>query len=282
MTAGFTTRALRRFKRFRRALARTSFVCAVACLPECGDLTTLIRDLGFEEIIPPTKIVGPGSVIYIKSEHPFRTGLICDTPHSLGSQFIPEEYVTQQQRFSKTTKRHFALSADVLSQVRADTGYHMIKNVAVTLSNPKIYIVSDTDVLYNMQYRSEICKAAIANRLRGRFKVTIISETLEGDVSYCITWDNGSHLTAEAKLDVLTNLRAKLKLGESAIRGSCIVGYALVWGVVEDRFLARSTIPDYLITQSSGDLDTYRIPGERIQLDPYEDPTPINSDYTED
>ncbi len=236
----------RTISRIRARFARFSFFAAVACFPECGDLSQMIRDMGFQEINPPSTISGPGSVIYIKQEHPLRTGLICDTRHSLGAGFIPREYDTKSNSFSKTKKRHFALSADILSQVRTDNSLHSISNVSVTIANPKIYIVTDTDVFSNIHYRSEVCKQSILRRVNGGFKVSMISETLEGDVSYCVTWDSGAKLSAEAKCDLLTNLRAKLKLGEATIRGSCIVGRALVWGVVDDRFLAQESLADLI------------------------------------
>ena len=266
--------------RLRRICARTTFAAAIACVPQCGDLSQMIKDMGFQEISPPSNISGPGSVIYIKQDHPLRTGLICTTRHSLGVGFIPREYDTRQSQFSKTKKRHFALSADVLSQVRADASMHSISNVSVTLTNPKIYIVDDTDVFSNLPYRSKVCKESILRRMRAKFKVSMISETLEGDISYCITWDSGAHLSAEAKVDLLTNLRAKLKLGDANIKGNCIVGHALVWGVVDDRWLAQESAPDAIHSHSlsshgSVELNDLTEPGGFMQIE--EDSAPLGS-----
>lgn len=232
---------LSRLARLRK-LTLTFAVCAPL---QCHDLRTAIRDLGFQEVIPPSTFSGPGSVIYIRDTHPLRTGVICPPSESLGPLFKPRESETQQSSFSKTKRKHFALGADLLSQIKTDIGTHYIKSVTVTLTNPKIFIVADTDVLMHMHARSEICRRAIAKRrAANQFRISMISETLQGDVTYNVTWETGVHLTAEAKVDVLTNLKAKLKLLDGDIKGNAIVGKALVWGIVDDRWLAESADQD--------------------------------------
>ncbi len=223
-------------------LRKRACVFAV-CLPlQCTDLATAIRDLGFQEVIPPTTFSGPGAMIYIRDTHPLRTGVICPPSESLGPHFRPQESDTQQSSFSKTRKKHFSLGADLLSQISADLGTHVIKTITITLTNPKIFLVADTDVLMHLHERTEVCKRAIANRRDAKqFRISMISETLQGDVTYNVTWQAGVHLDAEAKVDLLSNLMAKLKVHDGTIRGNAIIGRALVWGIVDDKWLAEST-----------------------------------------
>lgn len=221
---------------------RTGAYAFAICLPlQCTDLATAIRDMGFQEIMPPTTFSGPGAVIYIRDTHPLRTGVICPPGESLGPRFQPRESDTQQSSFSKTKRKHFTLGADLLSQITADLGAHVIKTITVTLTNPKIFIVADTDVLMHMHERTEICRRAIRNRREAhQFRISMISETLQGDVTYNVTWETGAHLSAEAKVDILSNLMAKLKVHDGTIKGNAIVGRALVWGIVDDKWLAES------------------------------------------
>lgn len=256
-----------------RKLRVVSF-CSIICFPmDCTDIGRAIESLGFQQINPPSTAAGPGSMVYIKQEHPLRIGMICSTRHSLGSHFAPREHPTSQATFNKTRNRHFALSADVMSQVKADVSLHAIKSVCVTLSNPKIYMVEDTDVHYNIQYRSEICTNSIARRVASNFRVSMISETLEGDVTYSVTWDSAQNLTAQAKLEILSNLRAKLRLGTAQIVGNAIVGKSLVWGIVDDRWLAQASI--------DGAFESY-IPGvisnspQVRTIGPYEHPVEVD------
>jgi hypothetical protein len=215
-----------------------------------------MRSLGYTELRPPSTFLGPGAMVYVKSTDPFQAGTVCGVRASMGGNFVPRTSPTARREMRKVQGKHFELDTKVLEFIHAEARFAAIRTISVSLNNPRITELTDDMVRENARYRSDACRESIADREAAGFKVTMISSAVEGDVSYSVTWKEEAKLGAQAKIDALNQLAVTLGAGADSITENTIAAHGLIWGIIDDRWLAQKSAP----LDIAGNVR----PGERI------------------
>ncbi len=232
---------------WRRLRGRTIISCAM-CLPAgmCVDHLDMVRAAGMTPMKPPNPLMGPGAMVWVRERGPnmgfIEVGSVCAVRGSLGSGFAPRVGPTQRSRISRAAEKRFAIGADVLSRLKVDVQFKHIRSVGVAFENPRIMLVDEEAVLANMQNRSKECRDMIRYRLDAGYEVTMITHTLEADLIYSVEWELATDLDVGAQVEVLTSLAAHFGLGGSIVTSTSISSNALIWGIIDDLFLARLSI----------------------------------------
>ncbi len=233
-------------RKLRRRLCGVA-LCAM-CLPPgmCLDHLDMIRGVGMVPMKPPNPLMGPGAMVWVRERGPNRefieVGSLCAVRASLGPSFAPRVGPTQRQRMSRAAEKRFAIGADVLSKLKKDIKFRHLRAITVAFEKPRIMLVDEEQVLLNMPNRSQSCREMIRHRLDAGYEVTMITHTLEADLIYSIEWELDCNLEISAQIDVLTDLAAHFGLGGSIITRNSIESHALIWGIIDDPFLAQLSI----------------------------------------
>lgn len=219
---------------------RRLLVCGgLALLVSCPGMGAMLRQFGFTELKPPSQLLKPGTMVWVEKSKPFKAGVICTQPMSLGAKFRPMKSPTSSQTLKRAANVKVDIGADVLSLVRGKADVEAVRSVTVELHNPVLYELSDMDVLSAMPNRDPICAQAISHRLQAGFPVTMISKALMADVVYSVQWKQGVELDARARIDVLSGLAPHLGVQQGTVREDCIQGKSLFWGIMDDIYLSK-------------------------------------------
>ena len=222
-------------------------VCALCIPPEmCVDQMKMIKAANMTPLRPPTRINGPGSMVWVMyrgaNREYIEVGLVCGVRGSLGPAFVPIESPTKREELSAAARRTYGVGIDVLEKIRLDVRFKHIASINVAFENARVMCVAEEDVYANMHNRSAACKAAIAGRLARGDQVTMVSSTLEGDLIYTVSWETGYEVEVKAQIELISDLAARLGVGEAIITRHSIASRALIWGIKDDLFLAEVSI----------------------------------------
>lgn len=237
---------LHRLRSLRRRVCGV-MLCAF-CLPPgmCLDHLDMVRQLNMVPLRPPNPLMGPGAMVWVRERGAHReyieVGSLCGVRASLGSGFAPRMGPTQRQRMSRAAEKRFAIGADVLGKLKKDIKFRHLRSITVAFEKPRIMLVDEEQVLLNMPNRSQSCREMIRHRLDAGYEVTMITHTLEGDLIYSVEWEIECNLEVTAQIDVLTDLAAHFGLGGSLVTKNSIESHALIWGIIDDPFLAQLSI----------------------------------------
>ena len=249
-----------------RALRAAIAICVLGLLTGCPNLGALLRNYGFTEVRPPSTLLEPGTVVWVKSMHPFTAGVVCTRADSLGPKFVPTLAPTASAQLQSATSASFSVGADYMQLLHADTRFSNITDVTIRLSNPTIHSLTDTDILNNAQQRTPVCERAIAARRAAGYTVTLITSALRADVLYSASFKQSASLSAEARLATLQDLALRVGLDQAQVSESSIQGANLYWGIMDDRYLAN-------LAENVAADETER--GERLL--PYEEITEVRA-----
>ena len=212
----------------------------------CRSVGEMLRKYGYTEVRPASLLFAPGTLLYVRTAKPFEAGQVCAAEQALGRGFKPRESKTMNIEISKVSKKSLTLQVAVANVVDANSDLHDIRDMKMTLTNASIVEVTDTDVDNYSVYATRSCLRRLAARRKGNFAITMVSSALKADVSYSVTWDKGSKLSADAKIQALANLSGKLNLEGSQVSTNTIHAEGLYWGIRDDQFLAHLFDPDNL------------------------------------
>lgn len=195
---------------------------------------------------PASSLWQPGALVYLKSREPFEVGFICTARQVMGPNYVPLESVTSNAELSRASKRGITMQAHVSDIVSADSELQNIKSVKMVLRNVKVFELSDYQVMEAAQHLDKRCARAVQRRREQGFEVTLVSGSIQADVSYVVSWSKSSKLDVDAKVAAVQNLSAKLGVDASATSDKTIAATGLVWGIRDDQFLAWSLNPGHL------------------------------------
>lgn len=202
---------------------------------------TVLKTYGYVELKPPSTLLMPGSLVYVRDQDPFVAGLICDPAASLGPAYKPRVSRTASTQISKLNGAHMTIGADALVAFQVSAKLEAVHSVEADLTNGVVYEIDDTDVLEHLTARTGACAEALHARLGGKFSVTMISSALVGDVTYTVNWRQDVALTVTAKVAALNALTGEL--GGEHNNKDTISAIGLVWGIRDDKFLAGLSTP---------------------------------------
>lgn len=227
-------------------------VCLLLTVPSCKGLGDLLRQYGYTEIKPASRLFGPGTIVWMQNTEPFTAGVICSADKALGDDFVPTMSPTISMELQRAAKKGVTLTADLADLVSGNVDLHMIKDIKMTLKNARLLELSDWDVANRLNVADQRCLRAVSRRKRAGFTVTMISSALQADVVYSIAWNNAAKMDVTGKISVLENLAVQLGLEASTVSDKTISANGLFWGVRDDQFLAWLFDPAHIAQVDRG------------------------------
>ncbi len=224
-----------------RALAALS-LCAFC--GQCDQLSQFIQGFGYTELRPPSVLLTPGAMVAVKSWHPFRAIPICTAEESLGPDLAPIRSATARSSAVRQRQLGFKFNANAFDQVRTDNRYTNLSGLQVSLVNPSILTLRDTDIERYIGRRSPDCATAVARRVAKGDTVTMITSVLMGDMSIKAEWKKDVAMEGSAKVQALQNLALEWGVNATNVSTTQVSATGLVWGVVDDLWLAARTVDD--------------------------------------
>lgn len=209
-----------------------------------AELSDVIRNYGFRELRPPSNLTPPGSIVYVRSAtgNTIELGTTCPQLDAVGSAAVAD-VTTQQQELTKKTTGTFSIDADYLKQLTGGVELKSVKDVTLTLTNPHVLDIADSEVFKTICSRTGPCEQAIALRHSKMDELAMVKTALQADITYTVTWNQGANLTAEASEKLLKNIAAKLGAAFQTEGASTIKGSGLIWGIIEDADLVVTKPP---------------------------------------
>lgn len=226
-----------------KAIGALWLLAGCAACPGIGDT---MRMMGYTELRPPSTLLGPGAMVYVKSTSPFQAGTVCGVRASMGAKFLPNTSPTAAKQLKVARGKSFELDAEVLEYIHAEAKFAALRTITVSLTNARITELTDDMVAENVANRSAACAEMIAEREKAGFKVTMISSAIEGDVVYSVTWKEEAKLTASAKIETMSQLALSLGAAADCVGESTISAKGLIWGIIDDRWLAKRSAPEQI------------------------------------
>ena len=226
---------------FRRShLAAISLLLVSAC---SSSLERVLGDYGYTALRPPSTLLEPGAMVSLTHTDPFEAAVICSAAESLGSDRIADSSATETTELSKRVSDTFELDAKAVKGIQGNAKLAVVETVKLTLLNPTIIALDDTDVITNIDRRAPACAAAVSARIRTGQPVSMIRSALKADVVYQVQIDDSAGLDASAKAEVTKGVALELGLARAETSTTTIRGTGLFWGIINDNYLANLSKP---------------------------------------
>lgn len=234
----------------------------------CGNnrLSKTINQLEYVEIIPPSNLILPGSVVYVRNAKPFTVSIVCEMEQVLGNDFSVDDFIeskTASSQWQNKTNKKFNLETGEIKNINLNLKYNAIKNISLSLTDTKVFEISDSILSSKLKDNklTENCARDILDRLdSNKSAVTMIYSVLQATVTYSVQWTKDINNELKAKL--LEDVASLLTTKYQSDGNSRITGEGLFWGVRDDTFLINKITKHLKFPQSavsnSNDLQPYR------------------------
>ena len=226
-------------------IARAALVVSILLSCSCGGqdtrevkLSDAIATLGYTVIRPPSQLMPPGSIVTVSTQAPFQAKVVCSQSGAIGDT-APAESATESAEWSRKAQTSFHVSAAIPSKLNADLGADHIRDISLSLSNTKVFELSDDAVIQAAMdgNTSLACAAAIKARSGAGDPLTMIRSVLQADVVYTLQY--ATELSADVKLAILKAAAPELLAKYDLHGGNTIKGTALFFGIVDDQVLLQ-------------------------------------------
>jgi hypothetical protein len=211
----------------------------VSLLSGCADKTLSETIEGFEyiELVPPTVLVPPGSIVAILKPNPLSAELVCTSKQSLGADLAPEKSDSVAMEIKKKTTSTFKIDASYLEALKATGKYESVKDVKLTLSNVSVHELSTATLVEHKPNRPQACTTAIAVHRANKQKVTMIKSVIRADVVYTVEFKDSVTLEVGLKKGLVKGLAADLGFTATETTETTIKGVGLIWGIRDNEVL---------------------------------------------
>lgn len=225
---------------FRRLL-----LLLVVCFltPACRDFGDALKAYGYTELLPPSNLLTPGTVVVVENQAPFKTRIICTAKQSLGPKFRPVESQTAATTYLAQHGAKLDITAEVGAPVGGELGAASVRSVSASLTQPRLFELTDWHVAVYIGDRDPACTRAIQKRLAAGHKVTMVSGALQADATYSVEFEDSAKASVQAKNAALAGLAVKLGADASKTGKSEFSAKRLIWGVRTDSFLLAASMP---------------------------------------
>ncbi|HEX2572655.1 MAG TPA: hypothetical protein VH877_24110 [Polyangia bacterium] len=214
-------------------IAWSLFLVGAALASGCGsELSQAIRSKGYKEIVPPTVLVPPGTIVKIVRQKPLILERVCSQKAALGDIQVDDSSSANEalvRRLSASIK----LTGDYLKQLRLSTQIDAIRNVQLDLTNVRILDISRDAIRDNIGKRSQACKAEIEGALLAKERLIMIQSVIQADVSYMVDFKRGFSLDAGAEGALLRGFGVGAGAQISHDGTTRVTGTSLFWGIRE-------------------------------------------------
>lgn len=211
--------------------------------PDIGEapaITKVVQNMGYTELQRQTDFMIPGTIVAIRSAAPFEAVRVCTQTGALGANFKPDLSDTLSSQWRRQSGGELKIAASYKAAINAKVGYEAVQEITLTLSNAKVYELTDESVIAAAQSgaTSDACKIAIQNRFGQGLPMTMISAALQADVTYDIEFSEG--ISGEIQFALLQDIAPELS-GNATVEGEDqVVGKKLIFGVIDDRQVLSS------------------------------------------
>jgi hypothetical protein len=205
---------------------------------ESTSISAIVQKYEYTELIPPSTIITPGSLVTVIKTNPFAIGIICPAIAALG-QNVSTNFLTSASANSKEATEltgEFNLDPSIKDKLSISGGTKSVKTIAVTLSNVKIIEIPDSVVFQSIANRQRECASAIKFRMDHGQTVSMIKSVIQATASYRVHFD--ASLKADAKAEMIRGIAGSLGLTNGIKSDDTIEGEGLIWGIRDDLDLA--------------------------------------------
>ena len=197
----------------------------------CGSaLTHTLHASRYREIVPPSTLVPPGTIVKIVSRSPLVLERVCSQRAALG-EVQPDDSTSANQAIVRKLNASVRLGGDYLQQLRLSTRIAAIRNVQLDLTNVHVVELSRDVVREHLPGRSEACRKEIADALAAKEKLAMIQSVIQADVQYAVDFERGFTLDAGASGALLRGLGVDANATLSHGGSTKVSGTSLFWGI---------------------------------------------------
>ena len=194
-------------------------------------LGSILRDYGYRELTPPSRLFGPGTLITVET---LSTGavslhLACKmNDEALAALW--QRSTTLDRRLVASIRQTFDSAADALTAAKAQATGKRIRDIDVSLLNMSVVTMSHESLLdVRSQYLKGNCEAVILGNLRERALVCQTEEVLQADVVYKFGFEDG--LGSTEKLALVEQVAGSVGIDHHASNVNEVRGDDLYLGV---------------------------------------------------
>jgi hypothetical protein len=209
----------------------------------CGaDLSKTIKEMGHQELRPPTTLTPPGTIIVIRGEAPIEVAVVCTQDEVVKSGNVLRS-PTQSVTLAEKTKTSFRLGAEYLGAYGVDMKVSHLEGVSLTLAKAEVQEIPDSALPAALRNLGADCKEAIRVRREHNRTVGLIKSVLKANVVYTLEFDD--EVDASGRATILSQLAVKLGGSVDSSRASTIQGEGLYWGILTDTDFRLPGLPGY-------------------------------------
>jgi len=216
-------------------------------------LGQVIARYGYFELRPPSLLPSPGTLVHITSASPVTLRLVCSATDAFGAHLpiatSQSEAADIAQEFGRVAK----LDGQYIAAIRNQARYSDVTEIRLSLTNVRIWELSDAVAFRNRRNRTRSCEQATAARKQRGDTVTLITSVIQADVEYFVSFKRD--LSNDAKGEITQKLAVELGASGNDVRGQTIRGSGLYWGVIDDLTLASA------LETARGGRDVAPLPG---------------------
>lgn len=222
-----------------RSLGKSLLLSTLALTASCTtDLGTTIKEMGHQELRPPTTLTPPGTIVVIRSVAPLEVAVVCTQDEVVSSRDILRSR-TASVTLTQKTKTSFRIGAEYLLAHGIDIKESHLERVSLSMSDAEVLEISDTAIAAGALGLSASCRKAIEVRRDHNRTVGLIKSALKANVVYTLEFDDT--VDGSGKATILSGLAIKLGGKVESTRASTIKGEGLYWGIVTDTDFFTST-----------------------------------------
>lgn len=195
------------------------------------DLARTIKEMGYQELRPPTTLTPPGTIVVIRGEAPIEVTVVCTQDEVVKSGDVLRSS-TRSVALAEKTKRTFRVGAEYLGAYGVDMKASHLESVSLTLANAEVQEIPDSSLPAALRSLGADCKEAIRVRRAHSRTVGLIKSVLKANVVYTLEFD--VDVDASGKATLLSQLAVKLGGSVGSSSAATIEGKSLYWGVLTD------------------------------------------------
>ena len=206
--------------------ASFGLLIVAASLGACAQTPTqLLKQYGYVEQVPPSRLHGPGNLVYKRGGSSDRVmlGYVCD-PKYVNFPGNPDVSPSETINFGRT--RTFDLGSAELTQLGLTTSAKYVDSVTLKFENTEVQEYSLESLARIRDSLGPKCRQILASQRAANNAYQVVA-ALKADVSYDIKYN--VDVSAEAKRLVRWEINAKLGLKTDSSRGE--IGKALFYGL---------------------------------------------------
>jgi hypothetical protein len=175
----------------------------VPSAPAADEIETLIKDAGFEPLVPPNRLRGPGALYLVEGGG--RYTKVCDAAPDLLQAKIRKS-PTPGQVHDRLESGGFSVGAKLLNRINATLGATRVTSIEYTLADPSITEISLSDLaeIQDSVLRQKRCDETVQRLLKLNKKVCSGAAALSATTRYRVQYNAKFDADADGRAPVLS------------------------------------------------------------------------------